>query len=167
MKKHLPTTKHRKLKHINLSQYKEHLQIKKQEGVTYIYDIIRKKYIILQPEELVRQLLIHYLIEERGYRKNYIQVEKQFTLNGRIKRFDIIVYDEQIQPYILVECKAPKAVISQKTFDQAAQYNFTLHAPFIIISNGVSTHSCYVDTHEHTYKVIAEVPSYKLSSEEE
>ena len=84
----------------------------------YIVDLIRKKNLLLTPEEWVRQHCLHFLISELGYPKSLINVEKQIKINGQLKRYDIVVYSSQGDVHILVECKAPSIAISQNTFDQ-------------------------------------------------
>ncbi len=111
---------------INLHQYKDQLKIKKEGNSIFIFDLIRKKYIVLQPEELVRQLLILHLIKI-GYPKEKIQVEKGLNVNGLRRRFDVVVFDQKFLPYLLVECKSHTVPISQDTFDQITILNFVLH----------------------------------------
>lgn len=143
---------------INLLQYKNNLKVKSEDGVPYLYDAIRKKYMVLQPEEMVRQLTICFLVESIGFNQQRLQVEKQVIINGRSKRYDIVVYDEDLLPYLLVECKAPSVHINQSTFDQLAIYNFSLKAPFSMVTNGINSYFYYVDHIEHSYKMIATIP---------
>jgi hypothetical protein len=102
-----------------------------------MYDGIRKKYVVLQPEEFVRQLVIVWLIHDQKVHRNRIQVEKELMINGLRRRFDIIVYDRNIQPHVLIECKAPDIALNQAVFDQVAVYNMVVHAPFLLVTNGV------------------------------
>lgn len=129
---------------LNLHQYKDQLKIKKEGKTVLIFDLIRKKYLVLQPEELVRQLLVLHLIEI-GYPIEKIQVEKGLNINGLRRRFDIVVYDKNFLPYLLVECKSHTVPISQDTFDQIANYNIELRAPYLLVSNGVQTFCCGLD----------------------
>jgi len=129
---------------LNLHSFKDQLKIKKEDGQVLLFDTIRKKYLVLQPEELVRQLFIHFLLEN-GYKKEKIQVEKGFNQNGLFKRFDIVVYDEGFKPYMLIECKSHHVKIDQKTFDQISRYNMVLGAPFLVVTNGVQTHCLEID----------------------
>lgn len=112
-----------------------------------IWDILRKKWLVLQPEEWVRQILIHILIYKYGYSKNCIVLEKAFQINGRIKRFDILVYSSQLTPHILIECKSYTFPIQQNVFDQLSVYNMHVKAPFLIASNGVFTY-CFKQNHD-------------------
>lgn len=101
------------------------------------FDPIRKKWIAATPEEMVRQALIQYVITIAAYPKSRVQVEKTLTLNGLTKRFDIIVYDKQVLPFMLIECKSFKVKIDQKVADQVARYNMVMGAPYILVSNGL------------------------------
>jgi hypothetical protein len=142
---------------INLHHYKDQLKIKKEGKRTLIFDIIRKKYLILQPEEMVRQLLVLHLIDI-GYPKEKIQVEKGLDINGLKRRFDIVVYDRHFFPYLLIECKSHTVPISQDTFDQIANYNIELRAPYLLVSNGVQTYSCALDFDTKNIKHLSNVP---------
>jgi len=144
---------------INLHSYKDHLKLKNEKGSTYIFDIIRKKYLVLQPEELVRQLLIHYLIE-KGYPKEKIQVEKGLNINGLYRRFDIIVYSQDFEPYLLVECKSHTVSIDQTTFDQIANYNLAVRAPYLMVCNGVQTYCCKLDYKSKSFEHLTYIPDY-------
>jgi hypothetical protein len=117
------------------------INIKESGGKTVIFDIIRKKYIVLTPEEWVRQHFVHYLIDHLGYSKALIAVEQGMKYNTLLKRTDIIVFDRTGMPLVLVECKEPAHRLNQKVMEQAMMYNKTLKAPYIIVSNGID-HSC-------------------------
>jgi hypothetical protein len=117
------------------------INIKESDGKTVIFDIIRKKYIVLTPEEWVRQHFLHYLIEHLGYSKSLIAVEQGMKYNTLLKRTDIIVFDRVGAALVLVECKEPAHRLNQKVMEQAMMYNKTLKAPYIIVSNGID-HSC-------------------------
>ena len=147
---------------LNLHEYKSFLKLKKHNEVTHIFDPIRKKYISLQPEEIVRQLLLYYFIENNVYPKSLIQVEKGITVNGMLRRFDVVVYDKSIQPYILIEVKAHTAKLNQKAFDQAARYNIALKAPYLMVTNGVTTICAHIDHTHGTYDYISALPPLPL-----
>jgi hypothetical protein len=127
-------------------------------GKNYIYDEIRKKNIVLTPEEWVRQNFIHFLINHHNYSKNYIKIEKQIKVNNRLKRFDGLVYDKNGTPIVLIECKAPEVEISQKTFSQIATYNMTLRVPFLIVTNGITHFICEIDFDNNSYNYLSEIP---------
>ncbi len=136
--------------------------LKNRENKTYIVDLIRKKNLLLTPEEWVRQHCLHFLISELGYPKSLINVEKQIKINGQLKRYDIVVYSSQGDVHILVECKAPSIAILQSTFDQIAQYNMTLNSSFLMLSNGKEHYFCVMDFEKKSYKFIKELPKYKV-----
>lgn len=143
---------------IDLQQYKEALKISKKENKTYIFDPIRKKDILLQPEELVRQLFIQYLLQERAYSKKLIKVEKSLTVNGQIKRFDLVIYNNKAEPKILVECKRPEEKIKQSVFNQVSTYNLVLHADYLVVTNGMSTFCCSMDYDKNTFVFQDDIP---------
>jgi hypothetical protein len=144
---------------INLHTYKEQITIRKDKGSVYILCAIRKKYLILQPEELVRQLLIQFLIS-KGYPKEKIQVEKSVDVNGLYRRFDIIVYDREFKPYLLIECKSHTIKIDQTVFDQIANYNLALRAPYLMVCNGVQTYCCLLDFNTKQIDHLKSIPNY-------
>lgn len=137
------------------------LKTKIEDNKTYVMDPIRKSWLVLQPEEWVRQILIVYLNEIIKIPLSLIQVEKKLVLNGLTRRFDIIVYDKEIKPYILVECKAPNVSVHQSAFDQVAAYNYAVNAPFLIVTNGVNTYCADVDLHEKKYTFLSNIPTAK------
>lgn len=116
-------------------------QVKKQGGVVLIYDVIRKKYVVLTPEEWVRQHLVHYLLEVKGCPPALVAVERTIDLYGLSRRFDVAVFDRSGKPWLLVECKAPSVPLVRQVFDQAFRYNITLAAPYVAVTNGVR-HFC-------------------------
>lgn len=130
-----------------------------------IFDPIRRKYVTLTPEEWVRQHLIAYLIEVKGYPVSIIGVEKQLLLNKLPKRFDLVVFGRNAAPFLLVECKAPGVAISEKTFDQAARYNMLLQAEYFLITNGLEHYTCRIDYENKQYIFIEEVPDFGRISE--
>ncbi len=134
-------------------------QIKKQNGMTLIFDIIRKKYVTLTPEEWVRQHLIHYLIEEKHYPRTLIAVEKEINLYGLKRRFDVVCYNRQSEPYLIVECKAPAVALSQTVFDQVFRYNLVMAAPYVAITNGV-THYCGRLNEDRTFSFLSGFPPF-------
>jgi hypothetical protein len=146
---------------INLHSFQDDLSIKNERGKIYIFDIIRKKYLILQPEEMVRQLLIHFLIH-KGYPKEKIQVEKGLNVNGLQRRFDIIVYDPAFEPYLLVECKSYTVQIDQSTFDQMANYNLAVKAPYLLACNGVQTFCCKLNFESKLIEHLNDIPYYNF-----
>lgn len=126
-----------------------------------IFDKLRKKYMVLTPEEWVRQHYVSFLIEEKNYPTSLIAIEKQLTINNRKKRTDILVFNKNGEPEIIVECKAPQIKITQDTFDQIARYNLKLKATFLIVTNGLEHFYCKMDFKNETYIFLKEIPDYK------
>lgn len=143
---------------LNLMKYKEHLQLKRQDGTRKIWDPVRKKWLVLQPEELVRQLLLQYLLLEKGYNRNRIRMEKGLQVNELDKRCDLLVFDEKIQPFLLAECKAPHVPVGQEVFEQIAWYNTALTVPFLLVTNGIDSYCCAIDYNTRTYTFLQEIP---------
>ena len=136
-------------------------RFKNSENKVSIFDEIRKKFIILTPEEWVRQHVVHYLIKEKNYPKSLINVEKVLTVNGLRKRYDVVVYNPDGSIHILVECKAPEVKISQATFDQIARYNMTMKARYLNVTNGLNHFYCQMDFENEKYDFLMSLPNYK------
>jgi hypothetical protein len=143
---------------LNLPTYK--FRIKSTKNKYEIFDIVRKKYVILTPEEWVRQHIIHFLVEEKKYPLSLIAVEKKLTINNLTKRTDILVFNTNGLPHIIVECKSPTIKISQNTFDQIARYNLKLQANYLFVSNGLAHFYCKIDTQNETYVFLESIPNY-------
>ncbi len=144
---------------IDFLSYVDHLKIKKEENKKYVWDDLRKKWYVLLPEEMVRQLVIQHLIQELGYNKNRIKVEKQLKVNTLERRCDILTYKKNMEPFLLVECKRPEVEINQKVFDQIALYNIELKVPYLMVTNGIQTYCCSIDFEEKKYNFINKIPS--------
>ncbi|MDG1476239.1 MAG: type I restriction enzyme HsdR N-terminal domain-containing protein, partial [Vicingaceae bacterium] len=123
------------MQQLNLPQHT--LKIKEENGTHYIFDFIRKKYLVLQPEEWVRQNFIQFLVNDKNYAASLIAIEKGLKLNELQKRADIVIYDSQAKPIVLIECKAPKVKINQEVFEQIARYNMVFKVPYLIVTNGL------------------------------
>ncbi|GAB1309391.1 type I restriction enzyme HsdR N-terminal domain-containing protein [Urechidicola sp. KH5] len=141
---------------LNFKSYQ--FKLKSSENKPFIFDRIRKKYVVLTPEEWVRQHTVNYLIEELNYPLSRIAVERQLKVNKLTKRFDIVIFDTQGLPYILVECKAPKVAITQETFDQIARYNMRLNAPLLMLTNGLNHYFCTLNNHKKNYDFLENLP---------
>ncbi len=124
----------------------------------FIFDIIRKKFVVLTPEEWVRQHIVHYLVHDHRFPKALISVEKQLVLNTLSKRTDIVLYTPSAQPVLIVECKAPDIVLSQKTFDQIARYNLTLQVPWLWVTNGTHNYLAKIDLEKSNWSFCDQLP---------
>ncbi|MGC6285143.1 MAG: type I restriction enzyme HsdR N-terminal domain-containing protein [Polaribacter sp.] len=136
-------------------------QLKSNENKTLIFDIIRKKYVVLTPEEWVRQHFVNYLISVKNYPVSLIAIEKQIQLHKVTKRFDILIFSNIGKPYILIECKAPNVQISQNTFDQIARYNSEIDAEFLIVTNGLDHFCCQMDFDSKKYIFLNSIPDFQ------
>lgn len=143
---------------LNLPNYK--FKIKSKENKLFIFDIIRKKYVSLAPEEWVRQHVIHYLTKSKHYPISLIGVEKKLILNELTKRPDIIVFNSDGSPHIVVECKAPDITLKQETFDQIARYNLKLNSNFLMITNGLQHIYSAIDLQNERYIFLEDIPDY-------
>jgi hypothetical protein len=125
---------------LNLPELKA--TVKKEQGKVWIFDMIRKKYVILTPEEWVRQHFIHYLIHERYYPKSLFRIESGLTYNKLQKRSDILIFDRTGKPWMLIECKSADIRLSQTAFNQVAVYNMTVNAKYLAVTNGMAHFCC-------------------------
>jgi hypothetical protein len=147
------------LKKLNFPTYS--FRFKNSENKVAIFDEIRKKFILLTPEEWVRQHTLHYLIQDKNYPKSHINVEKLIKINTLNKRYDIVVFQPNGEIFLLIECKAPEVAISQQTFDQIARYNLTLKAKYLMLTNGINHYFCQMDFENEKYIFLKELPEYK------
>lgn len=134
--------------------------IKKGENRNYIFDIIRKKYVVLTPEEWVRQHLVQHLIAVAGCSLALMAVEKGLLVNGRQKRFDVLVYNNLGHPVLLAECKAPNMPVNDDTFKQAAVYNKTLKVKHLLITNGIKLFVCSYGDDFTDYRIREYLPAF-------
>ncbi|WP_317898324.1 type I restriction enzyme HsdR N-terminal domain-containing protein [Aurantibacillus circumpalustris] len=114
------------------------MRLKKRGEQTLIFDFIRKKWLVLSPEEWVRQHVLNYLVTEKNYTASNISIEKELVLNGVKKRYDVVVYSRDLKPYLIIECKAPYIELDQLVIEQAQRYNLIVKAQLLMITNGVS-----------------------------
>ena len=135
-------------------------RFKNSENKVAIFDVIRKKFIILTPEEWVRQHTVQFLLEEKKYPKSYINVEKLIKVNDTSKRYDIAVFKPNGELFLLIECKAPEVAISQDTFDQIARYNLKLKAEYLMVTNGLNHYFCQMDFANEKYVFLKELPNF-------
>ena len=143
---------------LHLPEYR--FRLKKENNISYIFDEIRKKFIVLTPEEWVRQNLIQFLMQEKKYPRSLIKLEGGLKLNTLQKRSDILLFNKYGEKIMLVECKAPSVKVSQETFDQIARYNFIHRVKYIVVSNGLHHFCSEIDFEKESYKFLKEIPEY-------
>ncbi|MCZ8090619.1 type I restriction enzyme HsdR N-terminal domain-containing protein [Flavobacterium sp.] len=135
-------------------------RLKNSENKVAIFDVIRKKFIILTPEEWVRQHTVQFLLDEKKYPKSYINVEKLIKVNDTSKRYDIAVFKPNGELFLLIECKAPEISITQDTFDQIARYNLKLKSEYLMVTNGLNHYFCQMDFENEKYVFLKELPNF-------
>lgn len=135
-------------------------RFKNSENKVSIFDEIRKKFILLTPEEWVRQHVVQFLLQDKKYPKSYINVEKLIKINDLSKRYDGVVFQPNGDIFLLIECKASEVPISQQTFDQIARYNLVLKAKYLMVTNGLNHYFCQMDFENEKYVFLRELPEY-------
>ena len=147
------------MKELNLPAYS--FKIKRNEkGQNLIFDRARKKFVVLTPEEWVRQHFVRYMIDEMGYPEGLIGVEVEFKLNELTRRADILVYDKSGNPVLIVECKSPDVKINNIAFDQIVAYNIRFRLDYIIITNGLEHYACFTDWKKGSYSFLKKIPQF-------
>ena len=135
-------------------------KISSKDGKPTIFDLLRRCYVALTPEEWVRQHFVHFLIEHCNYPATLMGNEVGLTLNGAKKRCDTVVYDRNLKPRIIIEYKAPTVKINKEVFSQIARYNLVLKVDYLIISNGIQHYCCRMDYEKNSFEFIANIPEY-------
>ncbi|GGD31043.1 type I restriction enzyme HsdR N-terminal domain-containing protein [Flavobacterium orientale] len=138
-------------------------RFKNSENKVAIFDEIRKKFVLLTPEEWVRQHVVHYLISVKKHPKTLINVEKKVLQNGISKRYDVVAFRPDGSIYLVIECKAPEVKLSQKAFDQLAQYNFILNATYLMVTNGLNHYFCEINVEQSNYNFLTDIPEFNLN----
>ncbi len=141
---------------LNFPQVK--LRLRKDKSQTQVFDILRKKYVLLTPEEWVRQHALHFIIDEKQFPAGLIEVEKQITLFNTTKRVDILVRDKNLKPLLLIECKAADIELTQTEINQLARYQITLQAPYCMLTNGMK--HVVMKLEGNKVEFLNELPSY-------
>ena len=135
-------------------------RFKNSENKIAVFDDQRKKFVILTPEEWVRQHCVQFLKNEKKFPATLINLEKQLKIAGLTKRYDIVVFNTDGSIQLIVECKAPSVKITQDTFDQIARYNLTLKADYLMVTNGLQHYYCQLDYEAKNYNFLPEIPEY-------
>jgi len=135
---------------LNLPDFE--LKLKQEAQHTWVFDPVRKKYVVLTP--------VNYLIEHLGYPRSLIKVESGLSVHQMARRSDILVYDRSGVAHMLIECKAPAVPIDQKVFDQVSAYNIKYEAQLLVVTNGIKHYCCTIDQQRKQYKFVSEIPAY-------
>jgi hypothetical protein len=143
---------------LNLPTYL--FRIKEDRGKKYIFDEIRRRFVLLTPEEWVRQHVVNFLVSVKKFPLQLISIEKGFHQNRRRQRYDLLVYNRKAEPLMIVECKAPEVEINQHVFDQAGRYNNIHKAVYMLITNGMKHYCCLINIANKQYKFLQEIPDY-------
>lgn len=143
---------------LNLPSY-DH-RIIREGKKTKIFDQVRKKFLVLTPEEWVRQNFIQYLIQAKNYPSSLISIEQGLKVNNLSKRCDILIYNSFGKAILLVECKSHTVKLSSETFQQAARYNICFKLPYLIITNGVQHFCSKIDFELSSYNFLQDIPNY-------
>jgi len=143
---------------LNLPTYE--CRLREQNGRQQIFDVLRRRYVALTPEEWVRQHFVHYLIEHKGYPKGLLANEVELRVGEKHLRCDTVLYDKALHPKIIVEYKAPDIAITQKVFNQITVYNMLLHVDYLIVSNGMQHYCCQMDYEQNRYTFLSDIPNY-------
>ena len=144
---------------LNLPKYG--IKIKNDKGHQSIFDVLRRKYVALTPEEWVRQHFVHFLIEHKGYPKALMANEIQLAIGNKKLRCDSMLYDRTLKPRMIIEYKAPTVSITQKVFDQITIYNMLLHVDYLVVSNGIKHYCCRMDYANQKYLFLEDIPDYQ------
>ncbi len=142
-----------------------HFKLRENESRQEIFDEVRRKWVILTPEEWVRQHTLKWLIEEKGYPASLLAIEKAIQVNGLTKRCDIVAFNTKAEAILVVECKSNDVNISQAVFDQAARYNMTLNVDLFLLTNGINHFCCKADHTAQSYVFLKELPNYHFQNE--
>ena len=130
------------------------------QGKPRIFDVLRRRFVAVTPEEWVRQHFIHYLIDHKGYPQALLANEISLTLNGMWRRCDSVLYTADMQPRMIMEYKAPTVAITQEVFNQICAYNAVLRVPYLTVSNGLTHYFCHIDYDTNTTTFLPDIPEY-------
>lgn len=145
---------------LNLPEYS--IKIAERNGKKVIFDILRRKYVALTPEEWVRQHFVHFIIEKKGYPQTLIANEVELKIGNKSLRCDSVLYDRNMQPRMILEYKSPTIELQQKVFNQISTYNLLLKVDYLIVSNGMQHYCCKMDYENHKYVFLEEIPDYEF-----
>lgn len=137
-------------------------KVTRKDGKSVIFDVIRRRYVALTPEEWVRQHFVHFLLDYKGYPQALMANEVQLQLNGTKKRCDTVLYRRNLTAQMIVEYKAPDIEITQAVFDQITRYNMVLKVDYLVVSNGIQHYCCRINYENNNYMFLPDIPDYQL-----
>ncbi|WP_300901958.1 type I restriction enzyme HsdR N-terminal domain-containing protein [uncultured Bacteroides sp.] len=137
-------------------------KVTRKDGKSVIFDVIRRRYVALTPEEWVRQHFVHFLLDYKGYPQALMANEVQLQLNGTKKRCDTVLYRRNLTAQMIVEYKAPDIEINQAVFDQITRYNMVLKVDYLVVSNGIQHYCCRINYENNSYMFLPDIPDYQL-----
>lgn len=144
---------------LNLPEFE--FKVKKADGKLWIFDRIRRKDVVLTPEEWVRQHFINYMINHLHYPKSLIRIEGGLKYNQLSKRADLVVYDREGTPWMVAECKSAEQEINESTVRQASVYNHTMKAKYLVVTNGMKHYCAAIDWEKHGYQMLTAMPPFE------
>lgn len=150
------------MERLNLPTYS--FNLKSEDERTLIFDVFRNRWVVLTPEEWVRQHIARYLSDDLGYPPSLILLEGSLRVNGMPRRYDLLVHDREGNPVMIGECKAPDVKITQKVFDQLARYNGVLGVSLLLITNGIDHYCMQSDPKNEGYTFLPQIPSFDILS---
>ena len=149
------------MKKLNLPEFSFTITLSENDK-QQIYDPYRKKFVLLTPEEWVRQNILQFLIQEKDYPPSLISTEAAIKVNRQIRRYDALVYDRNGHALMLIECKAPEIAVNQDTFDQISLYNISIKANYLLVTNGMKHYCCKLNDAENTFDFLKEIPRFSI-----
>jgi hypothetical protein len=147
------------MQELNLPSY--NFRLKEENNIVFIFDAIRKKFVVLTPEEWVRQNFIRFLTEDKKYPASLIAIEIGLKYNQLQKRADVLIYNKSGEPHLMIECKAPGVKISQDTFQQIAAYNMSFKVNYLVVTNGMDHFCCKMDYTSNSYQFLQMIPDFE------
>ncbi|WP_424493966.1 type I restriction enzyme HsdR N-terminal domain-containing protein [Salinimicrobium sp. GXAS 041] len=145
---------------LSLNFPKYSFRFKNSENKVAVFDVLRKKFVLLTPEEWVRQHVVHFLLKEKSIPQSLLNVEKQLKVHQMVKRYDVVVFNTDGSIWMIVECKAASVPITQSTFDQIARYNLALKAEYLMVTNGLEHYFCQLDYEKEKYHFLQDIPAW-------
>jgi predicted type IV restriction endonuclease len=143
---------------LNLPKYE--IKVRQEGERQQIFDVLRRRYVALTPEEWVRQHFVHYLIEHKGYPATMLANEVQLQVGDKQLRADTVLYNKDLKPRMIIEYKAPSVAVTQKVFNQVLDYNLLLRADYLVVTNGLSHYICKVDYSAQNFHFLDDIPTY-------